>query len=388
MPDVRVLRIITRLNIGGPAHHALLLTSALARRGFRSELVAGVEGPREGAILPPDGEITRIPTLKRTADPVAAVRTARALTRLVRARRPQIVHTHMAMAGALGRLAARRAGVPVIVHTFHGHVLSGYFLRPVSKAFVAAERRLARWTDALVSISPAVRDELLSFGIGRPGQWHVIPIGLPLDGLLAGTPSTQEARLRLGLPPAGPVVGIVGRLVPIKDHSTFLEAAARVARRRPDATFVVAGDGELRVPLEARARSILGERVRFLGWVRDLPALYGSLDVVVLTSRNEGTPAALIEAGAAARPAVATRVGGVPEVVRDGATGLLVPPGDPEAVAASVLALLEQGERARALGAAARAWVGGRFSADRLADDVAALYTELLARRGIAAPRV
>lgn len=388
MPGARVLRIITRLNVGGPARHALLLSRDIPARGFRSTLAAGEEGPREGTLGLAGVDVVRIAGLRRGVDPVGATRAVRGILKLIREEGPLIVHTHMAMAGALGRVAARRAGVPVVVHTFHGHVLSGYFSRPLAQAFLRAERALARRSDALVSVSEAVRDELLALGVGRPEQWRVVPVGLDLDDLLARTPPREEARRALGLPPDGPAVGIVGRLVPIKDHATFLDAAARIAARRPDATFVVAGDGELRSRLEARARSALGDRARFLGWVTDLPALYGALDAVVLTSRNEGTPVALIEAGAAARPAVATRVGGVSEVVRDGETGVLVPPGDAHAVAAAVLDLLDRPERARAMGEAARAWVRDRFGAARLADEIAALYAELLARKGVSTPPV
>jgi glycosyltransferase involved in cell wall biosynthesis len=186
------------------------------------------------------------------------------------------------------------------------------------------------------------------------------------------------------LPAEGPLVGIVGRLAAIKDHDTFLDMAARLAATRPDVTFVVAGDGALRAPLQAKAQELLGDRVRFLGWVTDLPTLYGALDVVVLSSRNEGTPVALIEAGAAAKPVVATDVGGVAEVVRDGETGFVVPPADAEALAGRVGRVLDEPETARGLGLAGRAWVRERFSAERLVEDLAFLYEDLmvLRRRG------
>jgi glycosyltransferase involved in cell wall biosynthesis len=378
----RVLRIVTRLNVGGPARQAVFLSGALERRGFETELVSGSVGQGEGELVPTDGLHTRIPELRRPLDPIKDPQAARAVRRLVRARRPHVVHTHMAKAGALGRLAAHRARVPVVIHTFHGHVLEGYFGRPVTAAFLAAERRLARWSDVLVAVSPAVRDELLALRIGEPSRWRVIPLGLELDDLLAPAPAVDESRRRLRLPQQGPIVGIVGRLVPIKDHVTFLEAAAKMAARRPDLTFVAAGDGELRSALETKGREMLGDRIRFLGWVSDLPSLYAAMDVAVLTSRNEGTPVSLIEAGAAARPVVSTRVGGVDDVVRDGVTGVLTPAGDAEAIAAGVLGLLEDPGRARAMGQAAREQVPGRFSAERLADDLADLYRELLARAG------
>jgi glycosyltransferase involved in cell wall biosynthesis len=373
----KVVRILTRLNIGGPSRHAALLSSGLVPFGYETELVAGFEGPLEGAIRP-EVPVTRVRALRRAIDPRSDLAAARQLTRLVRQRRPQIVHTHMAKAGALGRLAARRARVPVVLHTYHGHVLEGYFSRPVTQGFLAAERALARWTDILIGVSTAVRDELLDLGIGRADQWRVVPLGLELDDLLAGPLERAASRRLLGLPEAGQAIGIVGRLVPIKDHVTFLEAAALLAKAYPDTTFVVAGDGELRASLEQRARTLLGGRVRFLGWCHDLPALYSALDVVVLTSMNEGTPVALIEAGAASRPVVATRVGGVSDVVRDGESGFLVHPGDPRAVADAVAAVLAEPDRARRMGERGRMWVRERSSAQRLLSDMAALYEERL----------
>jgi glycosyltransferase involved in cell wall biosynthesis len=210
-----------------------------------------------------------------------------------------------------------------------------------------------------------------------------MPLALEIGHLLRSTLTRSEARTRLGLPVHGSLVGIVGRLVAVKDVDCFLDAAARLAHVRDDATFVVAGDGELRASLEARGRELLGPRVRFLGWVGDLAALYAALDVVVLTSLNEGTPVALIEAGAAARPVVATRVGGVPSVVTNGVTGTLVPPRQPQGVATQVLQLLEHTDLARSFGEAGRRQMAERFDSPEPASFVADLYRRLLeAKRG------
>ena len=377
----RVLRIMTRLNVGGPARQALFLTRELQERGFDTRLVWGASGPREGTVEPGPGlPTTSMPWLTRELRPAQDLHALRDLYSLMRRWRPQVVHTHLAKAGALGRLAAQRAGVPAIVHTFHGHVLQEYFSALKSRAFVQAERALAARTDALVAVAPWVRDELLAMGIGSERNWHVVPVGVDLDPLLTSRPDQREARARLGLPLDGPIVGCVGRLVAIKDHDTFFRAAARVATAVPDATFVLAGDGELRERLQAEATALLGDRVRFLGWVDDLPSLYSAFDVVALTSRLEGTPVSLIEASAAGKPVVATNVGGVGDVVRDGNTGLLVPPRDPIAVAANVLTLLQDPEGARRMGEEGARWVEGRFSDRRLADDLTGLYGELLAR--------
>jgi glycosyltransferase involved in cell wall biosynthesis len=379
---MRVLRVITRLNIGGPARQALMLHRVLPERGYECELVSGAPQTEEGAFPPPAERYTLVESLRRETDFLADARAIHTLTRLMRASRPDVVHTHTTTAGGLGRIAARRAKVPVTVHTFHGHVLSGYLSGPQTRALTAAERALAKRTDALVSVSTRVRDELLALGIGRPEQWRVVPLGLELGDLLRGPAERSASRAALGLPPEAPLVGIVGRLAAIKDHGTFLAMAARLAAARTDVSFVVAGDGSLRGSLEAEAKSLLGNRIRFLGWATDLPVLYGALDVVVLTSRNEGTPVALIEAGAAGRPVVATDVGGVAEVVRDGASGFVVPPGDAAALAARVGTLLDDPEAARAIGLAGREWVRARFGSERLVDDLTALYGELTDARG------
>jgi len=377
-----VLRVITRLNVGGPARQALLLSEALPERGVPVHLAWGTASPGEGAFPVGDIPNTQVASLRREIAPRDDARAYRAIAGLIDERRPPVVHTHMAKAGSLGRLAAWRRRTPAIVHTFHGHVLEGYFSAPVTRAILAAERRLARVTDALVAVSPAVRDELLALGIGTPERWHVIPLGLDLDPLRAPALDRAASRAALGLPPGdAPCVGIVGRLAPIKDHGTFLHAAAIVARERPDATFAIAGDGEERARLEPLARRLLGDRVAFLGWVSDPRALYGALDVVVLTSRNEGTPVALIEAMAAGRPVVATSVGGVPDVVDDGRTGLLAPAGDAAGVAAAIDAVLGSAELAGRLTEAGRER-SKAFGLPRLADDLAALYAELLGRVG------
>jgi glycosyltransferase involved in cell wall biosynthesis len=376
-----VLRVTTRLNIGGPARQSIYLTDELRRRGFDTRLVWGASGPSEGTITPPvNVPNTFVPWLGRELRPLDDVRAALALAGIVRRWHPDVVHTHLAKAGALGRTVALRARVPVVVHTFHGHVLHDYFSSLKTAAFAKVERALAARTDALIAVAPGVRDELLAMGIGTEDRWHVIPVGVDLGMLLEDRPAPAQARLILDLPVHGPIVGIAGRLSPVKDHATFLRAAIRIATECPDTTFVVAGDGEVRSALQEEARAALGDRVRFLGWVNDLPSLYAACDVLTLTSKTEGTPVALIEAGAAARPVVATDVGDVGAVVRNGVTGLTVSPGDDAAVAAAVLSLLRDPARARSMGDAASAHVRARFSRDRMADDLTALYGELLGR--------
>jgi glycosyltransferase involved in cell wall biosynthesis len=384
----RVLHVITRMNVGGPARHILALMPALRDRGLDTLIAFGSPEPEEGELAPPIGEPSvRIASLRRPIDPAADQRAITDLTRLIRRYRPHVVHTHTAKAGTLGRSAARRVRTPAIVHTFHGHVLEGYFASPANSGFLAVERRLAKRTDALVAVSPATRDDLLELGIGAPERWHVVPYALDLRPMIERTVEPAEARGWLDLPEGVPVVGIVGRLVPIKNHALFLEVATRVAAERPDVVFAIVGDGELRALLEAEARQALADRVRFLGWVDDLPRLYAALDVVVLTSLAEGTPVALIEAMAAGRPVVATDVGGVGAVVDDGVSGLLAPSGDAGGISEAVLRLLEGPALRAGMGGKGRASVAERFSADRMGEAIAELYGELLAGSERRSPR-
>ena len=396
---VRIMRILTRMNIGGPAIHAALLSTRLDRNRFETCLVVGQSETTEGDLGElVQGRVVRLPTLRRPIRPWMDALTLVHLLLLLWRERPQILHTHMAKAGALGRFAGhiyntvgpgRQHGSRLtIVHTFHGHVLDGYFSAWQSSLFVRIERWLARHTDCLIAVSPAIREVLLEKGIGRPEQWRVIRLGLDLADLA-----------RLPLPESGTPVrlGMVGRLVPIKNPGLFLEAVRQaVERRNGPLRGVIIGDGSLRKHLEDEVRRLgLEEVVRFTGWQQDLRTVYGGLDAVCLTSWNEGTPVALIEAMAAGRAVVATDVGGVRDLLDDGgaqppsiakggfrvtARGVLVQPGDAAGLAAALQAVAADGNLRRRLGAAARTFVVQRFSAERLCRDMKALYADLTER--------
>jgi glycosyltransferase involved in cell wall biosynthesis len=383
---IRVVRVIARLNVGGPAIHATLLTERLDPARFESLLVTGTEEPGEGNYLALRGagleRLHVIAALGREIRYRQDLTTLVTLTRLLRRVRPHIVHSHTAKGGTLGRLAARLAGVPIVLHTYHGHVFRGYFSPSRTRLFLAIERWLARRTDRLLTVSEAVRDDLLALGIGTPRQHMVVPLGLDLERFVECGRHRGALRAELGLPRDAPLVAIVARLVPIKAHEVFLQAAARVAHLVGDSRFLVIGDGERGPELRALAAGLgLGERVRFLGWRADIDRIYADVDVVALTSRNEGSPVSLIEAMAAARPVVATRVGGVPGLVEDGVSGCLVEPGDVEGVAAAIRDLLGDPERRRTLGMAGRKRVVPSLAATRLIADVERLYTDLVAEK-------
>lgn len=396
MSATRVARVITRLNIGGPSLQALSLSRDLTPKGFDTLLIHGQLAEGEGdmtAIVSLDGVGARyVRHLTRPISPFRDLRALWALYRAFCAWRPEIVHTHMAKAGALGRLAAVAYNWTVgarrparLVHTYHGHVFEGYFGPPSTRAFLAVERWLGRRTDALIAISPQVRHDVLrTYRIGAADRVRLIALGFNLDQLAAISDADRaRARTDLAIEPGELVVTTVGRLTAIKQHWLFVEMARRLAASDARLLFLVVGDGELRPSLEEQARAHgLTSRVRFLGWRGDLQRIYGGTDVFVLTSRNEGTPVALIEAMASSVASVSTRVGGVVDVITGPDVGLLVPFGDPDALADAVRSLLARDARdRRAMGEAARRAVLERFALRRLVADVSGLYRELLRDR-------
>ncbi len=389
---IRILRVITRLNIGGPAIHAILLTRDLNDGvRFTSTLVTGTPGEREGdmADLALRNGVTPITmaALGREISPLDDLAALARMVKLVRQIRPDVVHTHMAKAGTVGRIAAQMCGVPLIVHTYHGHVFHSYFGRRKTQVFLTIERALALRTHRLVTVGDSQRAEIASYGIAPPAKLEPIRLGLELRPFLEAETHRGDLRRELGIGHSTRLIGIVARLAPIKAHEDFFAAAQLVQQAQPDVSFLVIGDGERRAELEALVRRLsLTDHVRFLGWRRDMPRIYADLDVVALTSRNEGSPVSLIEALAAARPVVSTAVGGVPEVVLDGETGLTVPVSQPRALAEGIVRLLRDPGEAELLAHAGRRHVYPRYDSSRLVEDMRSLYLRELAQRGRPVP--
>jgi glycosyltransferase involved in cell wall biosynthesis len=385
---IRIVRVITRLNIGGPAIHALLLTHELNDGvEFESTLVAGTTAPHEGNMVDlarsRSVAVQSMPTLGREISPLDDLVSFAQLVRLMRRLRPDVVHTHMAKAGTVGRLAAMVCRVPLIVHTYHGHVFHSYFSPLKTRIFVTIERALGLGTSRIIVLGEGQRDEIAGYGVAPREKLVPIRLGLDLQPFLQAERARGTLRRELGIDATSQLVGIVARLVPIKAHETFFEAASLVRRERPDTHFIVIGDGERRAELEGLVRRLdLQEHVVFVGWRDDMVDVYADLDVVALSSLNEGSPVSLIEALTAARPVVATAVGGVPEVVLDGETGLLVPPSAPRALADGMLWLLQHRAQAERLGVAGRRHVYPRYDSSRLVDDIRTLYRRELPGRG------
>ncbi|MBL7132258.1 MAG: glycosyltransferase family 4 protein [Candidatus Omnitrophica bacterium] len=385
---IKVLRIIARLNIGGPAIHTILLTEGLDKHRFETVLVTGTTEKDEGDMfyLAKEKGVRPviIPELGRTLNIRNDIIAFWKLSSLVKRERPDIIHTHTAKAGALGRLAGllykfssklkAQSSKVRLVHTFHGHVLHSYFGRIKSALFIWIERFLAIFTDKIIAVSENLRRELIDLKIAGPKKIVTIPLGLELERYLKIENNgfgNRDCKL----------VGIIGRLVPIKNHRMFLDAAKRLKDSLGFGRlikFLIVGDGPLRQELESYAEGLgISEDVTFTGWIRDLEKMYSELDIVVLTSLNEGTPLALIEAQAAARPCVATCVGGVTDVIEEGRSGFLVPARDIDKFTEALLKLLSNPDLALSMGRYGRERIKDEFSKTRLFRDIECIYEEI-----------
>jgi glycosyltransferase involved in cell wall biosynthesis len=390
---IRVLRVIARLNMGGPALHVAYLSAGLAERGYETTLVAGSLAQGEDSMAFVAEElglhVARVADLSREISPLRDLRSMRALAKLIRRERPQILHTHTAKAGAVGRIAALLAGdarPPIIVHTFHGHVLRGYFDPVRATLFRLLERWLARYSTVLIAVSPQVRDDLVKLGVAPAEKFAVVRLGIELgERTTTGEVDGAEQRRRLGIPTDRFVVGWIGRMASVKRGDDVLLAFKGLRDHGIEACLCMVGDGPDREALERRAHDLgIMRDTLFLGYQSDVAPFYAAFDAMVLPSANEGTPVSAIESLAAGRPVVATRVGGVPDVVRDGVDGYLVEMGDTRALADRLAELARDPELRARMGAAGSLRVIPRYAVDRLVSDVDELYRSLLAAEGIA----
>jgi glycosyltransferase involved in cell wall biosynthesis len=392
---VKVLRVIARLNMGGPALHVAYLSAGLRARGYETTLVAGSLARGEGSMSHVAEElgvpIVALPDLHREISPLRDLRAAFRLASLIRRVRPEILHTHTAKAGAIGRVAAllsAGARPPIVVHTFHGHVLRGYFDPLRTDIFRRLERSLARSATALVAVSPEVRDDLVALGVAPREKFAVIRLGIELEERVrGGADGRLETRRLLGIAADRFTVGWIGRMTGVKRTDDVLLALKTLREHGVDACLCMVGDGPDRDDVEERAHELgIVRSCFFLGYQDDVAPFYAALDTLILPSGNEGTPVSAIEALASGRPVVATRVGGVPDVVRDGEDGFLVDPGDVEAMADRLSLLASDAGLRRRMGDAGRARVLPRYSVDRLIDDVDLLYRSLLEAKGLRPP--
>lgn len=382
--SIRVLRVIARMNVGGPALQVTALQDGLPKPRFEQRLLIGDVGINEGSYMELRAAhlvAKRVSGLGRSVNASADARALASLVAEIRRFRPHIVHTHTAKAGLLGRTAGLACTVPALVHTFHGHLLHGYFSSRKTRALVAAERGMARFTTRLVAVGNRVRDELIAAGIGRPEQFLVVAPGVELPA----APDRLTARAILGLSPDVPVVAFLARLVPVKRPDRFVDVARVVASRHPETVFLVTGEGELLSEMRRRATP-LGDQIRFLGWRSDVETVYAAADVLLLTSDNEGMPVSLIEAASVGCPAVTTAVGSAGEVVVDGVTGF-VRDKSTAALADATCHILRNESLRERFSAAAVDYAGVHFGRHRLVNDIAALYEEIAELKGFEADR-
>lgn len=381
-----VFHVITQMDGGGSARNTLLTVIGHDRDRFRVGLAYGRPAERSEADavqLATDLEglqaagvaLFEVPCLIREVRLFQDARATLALWRVFRRERPDIVHTHTSKAGAIGRVAAWLAHVPIVIHTPHGHIFYGYYGRVMSRVIRLAERALARITDRIVTLTDRGAKEHVQYRIADPDKFVTIPSGISLSAFRTVRTDPAMKRKQLGLPPEGPVIGTVGRLVPIKGHEWLLKAAPRVLAEFPHVTFVFLGEGPLLGWLQQLAGKLgIGGHVMFLGARQDVPECLAMFDVFVFPSLNEGMGRALVEAMAMGVPAVATNVGGIPDVVVDGETGLLVPPLDDAALADALLGLLRDPVRRQAYGQAARRRMDERVDVTTMVRAIDRLY--------------
>ena len=395
LKKIKVLRIIARLNVGGPAIHSILLTSALNNSKFVTLLVCGCLSSGEGDMSYYAQEkgvsFQLISRLKRELSLIDDFFAFKQIYSLIVKEKPDIIHTHTAKAGSLGRSAAIFYNfIPghkkvSIVHTFHGHVLSGYFGWAKTKFFILVEKILANFTHQIITVSESVKGDLVRLGIAPKNKIRIIPLGFELDKFLGLPVRPKKDKFN---------VGIIGRLVAIKNHRLFLDAASKVSysSMNLDIYFKIIGDGEDRQDLEDYAKKLGVEKIEFLGWRKDLPGLYSDLDLVVLTSLNEGTPVSLIEAMASARAVISTDVGGVRDLMGDEVKldkvknnkfrifqrGILINSGDSDTLASAVTFILTEEELRYTMGISGRVYVQKIFSKERLVKEIEVLYENLV----------
>lgn len=396
----RVLRIHNRLIIGGPAINVTYLTKYMAPE-FETMLVIGDKDSHEQdadhLIMNLGLDPVVVPEMRREISPLNDGYAYQKIKKLIEKFRPDIVHTHAAKSGVIGRLAADACKVPVIVHTFHGHVFHSYFSKFKTNTFIQIERYLARRSTGIIAISETQKHELADiYHICEPEKISIIPLGLDLDKFQMHQDMKRAAfRKEFDLEEDDICIGIIGRVVPVKNHSLFVAAAKKVLERTDKSIkFLIIGDGDMRPQMETEFAEAGIDYTYYpidprpataicTSWQTEMDYVLSGLDIVALTSHNEGTPVSLIEAQAAAKPVVSTNVGGVKDVVADNQTGYITDPGDAEAFAEALLKLVNNKEMRDFFGTQGRKFVQANYSYQRLVRDMSEFYYKQLDKSGV-----
>ncbi|WP_341907630.1 glycosyltransferase [Fluviicola taffensis] len=381
-----MLRIINRFNIGGPTYNATFLTKFISE-DYETLLVGGLPEKDESDslhILEDYGvKPLLIPEMKRIPNFRSDREAYRKIKQIIEEFQPDIVHTHAAKAGALGRKAAKACGVPIIVHTFHGHVFHSYFGKAKTLLYKVIERRLAKLSTGIIAISPIQKEELSSIhGICKPQKIKVIPLGFDLIKFQENLPEKRvETRSRWKLEPDEVAVAIVGRLAPIKNHRLFLDVIELLAEKGIKARYFIVGDGQEKASIEQRSKELekrYGLKIELTSWIKDIATFNAGMDIICLSSDNEGTPVSLIEAQASGVPVISTDVGGVKDILSEGETGFVVPKKDAESFAEKLQLLIEKKEIRDKMSQNGWNFVRDKFHYTTLVKNMENYYTELI----------
>jgi len=392
---IKITHIITRLDMGGSAQNTLLTALNHDPQRYNVRLIKG--STHESAMTGEETELINkqlatakkqgiklvdIPSLVRRISPLKDIKSFVYIFLILRTSKPDIVHTHTSKAGLIGRLAAWMARVPMIIHTPHGHVFYGHFGRSLSRIFLQMEKLLGRITDHLIALTPEEGNDYLSLRVSRPNNTSVIHSGVDVRRFIEGTKERTRKRKELGIPLDAIAVGYVGWLLPIKGVTYLVSAMAKVLERHPKSLLVLVGKGDDKAEEEIKLKeqvekSGLDDKVRFLGWRSDVDEIMGCFDIFVLPSLNEGMGRVLVEAMAAGLPIVASRVGGIPDLLKDGQTGILVPPADATALENAIFDLIEDKEKRKRLGQAGTKMCQ-HYSTEAMVERIENLYTALL----------
>jgi glycosyltransferase involved in cell wall biosynthesis len=386
---IKIINLLSRMNIGGPSVHTVLLTKYLENDDYHSVLVSGSlsEGEGDMSYLVDQYNIEHrtIKTLQREISLIDDLKAVIDLYKLFRREKPHIVHTNLAKAGMVGRIAAWLARVPVILHTYHGHVFSGYFSDTRTRFYILIERIMALLSTKIIAVSEMIKNDICSiYKITSAKKVSVIPLGFELAKMESLDKYRGTYREEFSVPNDAPVIGIVGRLTGIKNHHLFVDIANLLVRENKNIHFLIVGDGELRREIEIKVETLgLSGNVHFTGWITERSKMYADLDLMLLTSKNEGTPVTVIEAMYYKIAVISSNVGGLSDLVEDGKTGFLVNSLIAEDYVPVILKLLQSLQEKEQIGLNAHKFILDQFNVDRLVTDMTGLYLELLQKKGI-----
>jgi glycosyltransferase involved in cell wall biosynthesis len=386
MKKLKVAEVITRMDWGGAPDIVRITCGYLNPDFYDITLITGPSSypsaKTEEFMQSFRHKIIIIPELKREINPISDLAALIRLYFLFRRSHFDVVHTHTAKVGALGRIAAALTGKSIIIHTPHGHNFYGYFGPLLSRIIAIIEKFLAYFTDKIIALTELEKKDLIRFKVADAEKISLIYPGLELDRHLEINIEKDRMKQHFNITPHESIVGAIGRLEPVKGLRYFIEAAKEIAGQSANTKFIIVGEGSLRQKLQKQVKEAgLENKFIFTGWREDTPEILSILDILVLPSLNEAVGMILIEAQAVGVPIVASNVGGIPEVIRDGQTGILVPPGDPHSLARAINQLLADKQKRLNMSEAARAWIKDKFKPQDMADAVSSLYQELVSNR-------